>query len=110
MRCQTGSKSFEKFALVALLFSAALFNGCGGTVSENKATSLVNERKTMIQKVVEDAKQAPCVPADPNKLADNFARESVMTLLAYPRQSGAYFEPQILGKARLEIFKVEGDD
>jgi len=93
-----------------VLFSAAALGGCGGTVPENKATSLVNERKAMIQKVVEDAKQAPCVPADPNRQADNFARESVMTLLAYPRQSGTYFEPQVLGKARLEVFKVEGDD
>jgi hypothetical protein len=110
MRHLTGSKSLEKSALVALSFFVIAFSGCGGTVSENKATSLVNERKAMIQKIVEDAKQAPCVPADQQKQADNFARESVMTLLAYPRQSGAYFEPQILGKARLEIFKVEGED
>src|SRR5262249_26916755 len=50
------------------------------------------------------------VPADTAKQVDGFARESVMTLLAYPKQSGAYFEPQVLGKARLEVFKVEGDD
>jgi hypothetical protein len=105
MRQLTRSK---KVAVV--LVSAMTFGGCGGTVSENKATSLVNERKAMIQKVVEDAKQAPCVPADPAKQVDGFARESVMTLLAYPKQSGAYFEPQVLGKARLEVFKVEGDD
>jgi len=63
-----------------------------------------------MRKAAEEAKQAPCVPADAAKQADNFTRESLMTLLAYPRLSGAYFEPQILGSAKLEIFKVEGDD
>ncbi|MEK7832361.1 MAG: hypothetical protein AAB401_14815, partial [Acidobacteriota bacterium] len=37
-------------------------------------------------------------------------RESLATLLAFPRQSGAYFESQILGRATLEVIKLEGKD
>ncbi len=104
------NKLFEKSAMAVLLFFAIVFNGCGKTVSENRATSLVSERKLLAQKVVEAAKKAQCVSADAAKQLDDATRESVMTLLAYPNQSGAYFEPQVLGNARLEIFKVEGAD
>lgn len=95
-----------------VLILAIVLGGCGDAVSENKTTSssLVNERKEMMRKVAEDAKQSPCVPADPQKQADVAIRQSVLTLLAYPRQSGAYFEAQVLGKARLEVFKVQGED
>lgn len=110
MRRLAEKKLFEISALAVLVLFTIICNGCGKTVSENKATSLVSERKLLAQKVVDAAKKAECLPADAGKQVDDATRESLMTLLAYPNQSGAYLEPQILGKARLEIFKVEGTD
>ncbi|MGH9853404.1 MAG: hypothetical protein ACREBD_26485, partial [Blastocatellia bacterium] len=102
------------FIASAVLVSALAISGCGGreSASENSTTSssLVKQRQEMVKKVVEEARQAPCLPADPKKQANGAIRESLMTLLAYPNQSGAWLEAQLLGKARLEILKVEGSD
>ena len=60
-----------------------------------------------MKKLTEEVSQAPCVPADPKKQANEAIRESLMTLLAYPRQAGTYIEPQLLGIARLELYRVD---
>ena len=96
------------FALISLLEI-----GCGGRGdpgSTGAATSLVEQRQRAMKKLIEEAEQAPCVPADPKKQANEAIRESLMSLLAYPKQAGAYIEPQLLGGARLELYQVDDKD
>jgi hypothetical protein len=61
-----------------------------------------------MEKLADEAREAACVPADPKKQANEATRESLMTLLAYPQQAGPYVEPQLLGRARLEMYNVNG--
>ncbi len=99
----------------AVVLASALGIGCSkgddsASSISGASRSLVEQRREAMKKLSEDAKQAACVPADPKKQANGAIRESLLTLLAYPKQSGVWLEPQLLGKARLEIFKVEGSD
>ncbi len=117
--CEGPDRSKGKAVRIVIVASTVLvstlaISGCGGresaTENSTTSTSLVKQRQEMVKKVVEEAKQAPCLPADPKKQANGAIRESLITLLAYPNQSGAWLEAQLLGKARLEILKVEGSD
>jgi hypothetical protein len=92
----------------AVVLISALEIGCGGgSTKSGAAPSLVEQRQRTMRKLVEEAEQAPCVPADPKKQANEAIRVSLMTLLAYPKQAGPYIEPQLLGKARLELYRFE---
>jgi hypothetical protein len=98
---------------LAVAASAVISGGCssGGEISENpNASSLVKQRQKMAKEAANAERNALCVPADPKKQANSVTRESLMTLLAYPRQSGVYLEPQLLGKAKLEVFELEGEN
>jgi hypothetical protein len=98
---------------LAVSVSVVISGGCGsgGDVTENpNASSLVKQRQKMAKEAANAERNALCVPADPKKQANSVTRESLMTLLAYPRQSGVYLEPQLLGKAKLEVFELEGEN
>ncbi len=98
-------------AIAAAIGSAFVGFGCNESLSENpNASSLVKQREKMAKQIADEAGNSACVPADPKKQANGAIRESLATLLAYPRQSGVYFEQQLLGRAKLEVLKVEGDD
>src|SRR5262245_36701012 len=115
---RVGSDRGARLAGMAVIGSAfilisALEIACGGDRGSTKAgapPSLVEQRKQTMKKLVEEAEQAPCVPADPKKQANEATRESLMTLLAYPRQAGTYIEPQLLGRARLELYQADNKD
>src|SRR5262245_9999069 len=98
----------------AVVLISVLEIGCGGGDSSSTrtgaASSLVEKRQQVMKKLVEETERAPCVPADPKKQANEAIRASVMTLLAYPKQSGTYIEPQLLGRARLELYQVNDKD
>src|SRR5262247_375141 len=97
----------------AVILISALEVACGGDPGSTRtgaASSLVEQRQQTMKKVVDEVEQAPCVPADPKKQANEAIRASVMTLLAYPKQSGTYIEPQLLGRARLELYQVNDKD
>jgi hypothetical protein len=98
----------------AVVLIGVLEMGCGGGDSSSNrtgaASSLVEKRQQVMKKLVEETEQAPCVPADPKKQANEAIRASVMTLLAYPNQAGTYIEPQLLGRARLELYQVNDKD
>ncbi|MGH9754145.1 MAG: hypothetical protein ACREA2_15310 [Blastocatellia bacterium] len=84
--------------------------GCGGDLGSTKSgppPSLVEQRQQSMKKLVEESEQAPCLPADPKKQANEATRVSLMTLLAHPKQAGPYIEPQLLGKARLELYRFD---
>src|SRR5688572_814689 len=86
----------------AVALISVLEIGCGsGDRRSGASVSLVEQRQQAMKKLTEEVSQAPCVPADPKKQANEAIRESLMTLLAYPRQAGTYIEPQLLGIARL---------
>src|SRR5262245_11515997 len=73
------------FALISLFEI-----GCGGrgdSGTTGAPTSLVEQRQRAMKKLIEDAEQAPCVPADPKKQANEAIRESLITLLAHPKQA-----------------------
>jgi hypothetical protein len=95
----------------AVALISVLEIGCGngnrGSTRSGASVSLVEQRQQAMKKLTEEVSQAPCVPADPKKQANEAIRESLMTLLAYPRQAGTYVEPQLLGLARLELYRVE---
>jgi hypothetical protein len=95
------------FALISVLEI-----GCGGRgeTGSGPAPSLVEQRQRAMKKLIEEAEQAPCVPADPKKQANEAIRESMMSLLAHPKQAGAYIEPQLLGVARLELYQLDDKD
>jgi len=98
-------------AVAAALICALVAFGCSERSAENpNASSLVKQREKLAKQIADEAKNSACISADPKKQANTPTRESLATLLAYPRQSGAYFEAQILGRAGLEVIKVEGDD
>jgi hypothetical protein len=97
----------------AVILIGALEMACGadpGSTKSGAPPSLVEQRQRAMKKLVEDVEQAPCVPADPKKQANEATRESLMTLLAYPRQAGTYIEPQLLGRARLELYQANDKD
>src|SRR5215813_1499394 len=98
----------------AVVLISVLEIGCGGGDSSSTGTgaasSLVEKRQQVMKKLVEETERAPCVPADPKKQANEAIRASIMTLLAYPKQSGTYIEPQLLGRARLELYQVNDKD
>src|SRR5499426_2531663 len=97
----------------AVILISALEMACGGDPGSTRtgaASSLVEQRQQTMKKVVDEVEQAPCVPADPKKQANEATRESLMTLLAYPRQAGTYIEPQLLGRARLELYQANDKD
>lgn len=101
--------------VTAVVLISVLEIGCGsgGDAGSNKSgasLSLVEQRQQTMKKLAEEVGQAPCVPADPKKQANEATRESLMTLLAYPQQAGSYIEPQLLGKARLELYQVDDKD
>ncbi len=109
MRCEFRIARSVAVLLAALSFLAA---GCGSgedAAQNPNASSLVKQRQKLAKDAANAERNALCVPADPKKQANSVTRESLMTLLAYPRQSGAYLEPQLLGKARLEVFELEGE-
>jgi hypothetical protein len=92
----------------AVALISALEIGCGsGDRRSGASLSLVEQRQQAMKKLTEEVSQVPCVPADPKKQANEAIRESLMTLLAYPRQAGTYIEPQLLGIARLELYRVD---
>jgi hypothetical protein len=95
----------------AVALISVLEIGCGsgnrGSTRSGASVSLVEQRQQAMKKLADEVSQAPCVPADPKKQANEAVRESLMTLLAYPRQAGTYVEPQLLGLARLELYRVE---
>jgi hypothetical protein len=95
----------------AVALISVLEIGCGsgdrGSTKSGASVSLVEQRQQAMKKLTEEVSQAPCVPADPKKQANEAIRESLMTLLAYPRQAGTYVEPQLLGIARLELYRVD---
>src|SRR5262245_8064933 len=95
----------------AVILISAMEIGCGGgnpgSTRTAATSSLVEQRQRAMKKLAEEAEKAPCVPADPKKQANEAIRESMMTLLAYPQQAGDYIEPQLLGKARLELYQVD---
>ncbi len=98
-------------ASAAILMVALAGFGCGEKITENpNGASLTKQREKLAKQFADDVRNAACVPADPKNQANTPTRESLVTLLAYPRQSGVYFEPQLLGRAKLEIIKVEGED
>src|SRR5215475_16215088 len=97
----------------AVILISALEVACGGDPGSTKSgapASLVEQRQRAMKKLVEEVEQAPCVPADPKRQANEAIRESIMTLLAYPKQAGTYIEPQLLGRARLELYQVDDKD
>lgn len=97
-------------ALAAILMSVFVGFGCSESLSENpNASSLVKRRENLAKQVADEARNSACTPADAKKQANTPTRESLATLLAFPRQSGPHLESQILGRAKLEIIKVEGD-
>ena len=95
----------------AVALISVLEIGCGSgnrdSTRSGASVSLVEQRQQAMKKLADEASQAPCVPADPKKQANEAIRESLMTLLAYPRQAGTYVEPQLLGIARLELYRVK---
>jgi len=96
-----------------MVLIGVLETGCGSggdAGSTRPGASLVEQRRQAMKKLVEAVSQAPCVPADPKKQANEATRESLMALLAYPQQAGSYIEPQLLGKARLELYQVDDKD
>lgn len=103
--------SVRRAAVAAILVSVFAVSGCGDRPAENpNASSLVKQREKMAKQIADEARNSACVPANPKNQANEAVRESLVTLLAFPRQSGPYFESQILGRAGLEVVKVEGDD
>ncbi|HKQ91465.1 MAG TPA: hypothetical protein VJZ77_12305 [Blastocatellia bacterium] len=98
----------------AVALISVLEIGCGSgnrdSTRSGASVSLVEQRQQAMKKLAEEASQAPCVPADPKKQANEAIRESLMTLLAYPRQAGTYVEPQLLGIARLELYQADDKD
>lgn len=101
----------KRASITAILIFTFVSFGCSGLDSENpNASSLVKQREKLAKQIADEAKNYACIPADPKRQANGAVRESLATLLAFPRQSGAYFESQLLGRARLEVIKVEGDD
>jgi hypothetical protein len=95
----------------AVVLISVLEMGCGGgdsgSTRTGAASSLVEQRQRAMKKLVDEVEQAPCVPADQKKQANEAIRVSMMTLLAYPKQAGTYIEPQLLGRARLELYQVD---
>ncbi len=109
------SRSVTAVVAFAVVFTGALGIGCrkgGDSASSNSGApaSLVEQRREAMKKLADEASQAPCVPADPKKQANGAIRESLITLLAYPQQAGLYLEPQLLGRARLELYQAEDKD
>lgn len=104
--------SLVRCAVVAVVLVVALVGfGCGEQVVENpNASSLVKQREKMAKQIADEAKNSACAPADPKKQANTPTRESLATLLAFPRQSGAFFESQVLGRATLEVIKADGSN
>lgn len=101
----------RRAAIAVVLISALVGFGCSEQSAENpNASSLVKQREKQAKQIADEARNSACVPADPKKQANGAVRESLATLLAFPRQSGAYFESQILGRATLEVIKLEGKD
>lgn len=99
----------------AVVLISVLEIGCGGggelaSTRSGAALSLVEKRQQAMGRLAEEAGWARCAPADPKKQANLAIRESLMSLLAYPQQSGAYIEPQLLGRARLELYQVDDKD
>jgi hypothetical protein len=98
----------------AIVLISVLEIGCGGggdaSTKSGAPPSLVEQRRQTMGKLAEEAGRAPCVPADPKKQANQAIRESLMSLLAYPQQAGAYIEPILLGRARLELYQVDDKD
>jgi hypothetical protein len=98
----------------AVALIGALEVGCGGgnpgSTRTGASSSLVEQRQQVMKKLVDEAEQAPCVPADPKKQADEAIRENLMALLAHPNQAGTYIEPQLLGRARLELYQIDDKD
>ena len=102
--------SVRRAAFAAALMSVFVGFGCSESLSENpNASSLVKQREKLAKQVADEARNSACAPADPKNQANTPTRESLATLLAYPRQSGAHLESQVLGRAKLEIIKIEGD-
>jgi hypothetical protein len=95
------------FALIGVLEIGCGGRGDPGSTGSGAASSLVEQRQRAMKKLIEEAGQAPCVPADPKKQANEAIRESMMSLLAHPKQAGAYIEPQLLGGARLELYQID---
>lgn len=100
-------------AIIVLI--SALNAGCGsggdsGSSKSAASLSLVEQRLQTMKNLSDEARQAPCGPADPKKQANEVTRESLMTLLAYTQQAGTYLEPQLLGRARLELFQADDRD
>ena len=75
--------------------------------TKSGASRRSSNRTASDEEVGGGSQPAPCVPADPKKQANEAIRESLMTLLAYPRQAGTYVEPQLLGLARLELYRAD---
>ncbi len=97
----------------AVILISALEMACGGDPGSTKSgapTSLIEKRQRAMKNLVDEVEQAQCVPADPKKQANEATRESLVTLLAYPRQAGTYIEPQLLGRARLELYQANDKD
>ncbi|HEX2488986.1 MAG TPA: hypothetical protein VHR27_06270 [Blastocatellia bacterium] len=98
----------------AVALISVLEIGCGSgnrdSTRSGASVSLVEQRQQAMKKLADEVSQAPCVPADPKKQANEAIRESLMTLLAYPRQAGTYVEPQLLGRARLELYQADDKD
>src|SRR5215475_5230794 len=115
---RVGSDRGARLAGMAIIGSAVILISalevvCGGDPGSTKSgapTSLVEQRQRAMKKLTDEVEQAPCVPADPKKQANEATRESLMTLLAYPRQAGTYIEPQLLGMARLELYQADDKD
>ncbi|MFN0108976.1 MAG: hypothetical protein ACKVZH_08980, partial [Blastocatellia bacterium] len=114
-RSQKSWVLFKRIVIAVSLIVAFVSSGCSDKLSENpaenpNASSLVKQREKLARQIADEAGNSACIPADPKKQANTPTRESLATLLAYPRQSGAYFGLQILGRAKLEVIKVDGND
>ncbi len=97
-------------ALAAVVLAGAAGIGCGKSGDSGNSgppPSLVEERQREMKRLADEASGRACTPADPKRQAPGAIRESLMTLLAYPQQAGPYLEPQLLGKARLELYQVD---
>jgi hypothetical protein len=79
-----------------------------GSKSSEASLSLVENRRQALKEIAEEADRTPCVPAGGNhKQATGAIRESLMSLVASPKHAGPYLEQQLLGKARLELYRVD---